>query len=45
MTKQTRPLSEIAKEIRTDWKKLYFGAVPYLEAMETLDKSEDNYYA
>jgi len=41
--KTVRPLYEIAKEIRTDWKKVYFGAVPYLEAMQTLDSINDNY--
>lgn len=32
-----RPLHEIAAEIAADWKKPYFGAVPYLEAMLRLD--------
>ena len=39
----TRPLYEIASEIRKDWKKVYFGAVPYLDAMSSLDSIEDNY--
>lgn len=39
----TRPLYEIAREIRRDWKKVYFGAVPYLDAMATLDSIDDNY--
>jgi len=39
----TRPLYVIASEIRKDWKKVYFGAVPYLDAMSTLDSIEDNY--
>lgn len=39
----TRPLYEIAMEIRKDWKKVYFGAVPYLDAMSTLDSIDDNY--
>lgn len=43
-TKQTRPLYEIAREIKSDWKKVYFGAVPYLDAMATLNSIEDNYY-
>jgi len=38
-----RSLAEIAAEIRRDWKKVYFGAVPYLEAMSTLDKITDKY--
>ena len=39
----TRPLYQIANEIRKDWTKVYFGAVPYLDAMSTLDSIEDNY--
>ena len=39
-----RAIKDITKEIRSDWKKPYFGAVPYLEAMETLNSIEDNYY-
>ena len=39
-----RAIKDISKEIRSDWKKPYFGAVPYLEAMETLNSIEDNYY-
>jgi hypothetical protein len=39
----TRPLYVIASEIRKDWKNVYFGAVPYLNAMSSLDSIEDNY--
>lgn len=39
----TRPLYQIADEIRQDWKKVYFGAVPYLEAMRSLSSLSDNY--
>jgi len=39
----TRPLYEIAAEIRRDWKKVYFGAVPYLDAMSTLTRVEDKF--
>lgn len=39
-----RSLSTIAREIRSDWKKPYFGAVPYLDAMLSLDSVSDNYY-
>ena len=38
-----RTLSEIAREIRRDWKKVYFGAVPYLDAMGCLNSVNDNY--
>lgn len=33
---QARPLYEIAADIRRNWPKIYFGAVPYVEAMECL---------
>ena len=39
-----RSLSTIAREIRSDWKKPYFGAVPYLDAMLSLDSIDDEYY-
>jgi hypothetical protein len=38
-----RPLYEIAREIEKDWKRPYFGAVPYLEAMGYLHSIEDNF--
>lgn len=40
-----RPIFEIASEIRKDWKKPYFGAVPYLEAMGTITTINEDYYA
>jgi hypothetical protein len=40
----TRSLSTIANDIRVDWAKPYFGAVPYLDAMETLNTIRDSYY-
>ena len=39
----TRPLSTIAREIRATWPKVYFGAVPYLQAMAQLGTVDDNY--
>ena len=42
-TTTTRPIYEIAAAIKRDWKKVYFGAVPYLEAMFALDKITDKY--
>ena len=39
----TRPLYQIANEIKKDWKPVHPFAVPYLNAMSTLDKIEDNY--
>ena len=39
-----RPLYEIAREIRKAWTKVSPYAEPYLEAMESLDSINDNYY-
>lgn len=39
-----RSLSTIAADIRRHWPKVYFGAVPYLDAMSSLDSITDNYY-
>lgn len=44
MNNISRPISEIANEISNDWKKVYFGAVPYLDAMKTLKSINDNYF-
>jgi hypothetical protein len=37
-----RTIREIASEVRRDWKKVYYGAVPYLEAMGQLDKIDED---
>jgi hypothetical protein len=37
------PVYEIARIIRKDWAKVYFGAVPYLEAMSSLTTVKDAY--
>jgi hypothetical protein len=39
----TRPINVIAREIALDWKKPYFGAVPYLQAMHSLSSINDRY--
>lgn len=39
-----RPLYQIAEEVAKDWKKPYFGAVPYLDAMAELESIYDSYY-
>ena len=39
----TRPIHTIASEILQDWKRPYFGAVPYLAAMQSLDTIDDTY--
>ena len=47
MRSMSRPIYEIAKEIETDWnskgKGVYFGAVPYLQAMHIINSIKDNY--
>lgn len=40
---EPRPLYEIAKDIRANWPKPYFGAEPYIRAMEGLDRITENY--
>lgn len=40
----TRSLTTIAREIRADWTKPYFGAVPYLDAMHHIETVHDKYY-
>ena len=39
-----RPLYEIAREIRKTWTKVSPYAEPYLEAMQSLNTIDDNYY-
>lgn len=39
-----RPLHAIAAEIRSFWPNVYFGAVPYLEAMEQLNSIDDMFF-
>lgn len=39
-----RKISEIASEIKMDWKKVNFAARPYLDAMCQLDSVTDKYY-
>lgn len=43
MKKEIRPLYEIARDIKRDWTKVNFGAVPYLDAMGTLNSINDRY--
>lgn len=37
-----RTFQQIAKDIKSTWLNVYFGAVPYLEAMLTLGTSDPN---
>ena len=39
-----RTISSIAREIEQDWKKVYFGAVPYLNAMQALHSIDDAFH-
>lgn len=39
----TRPLYEIAADIRRDWTNPYFGAVPYIDALAELNSVDDMY--
>lgn len=41
---KSRPLCTIAKEIYSDWgSKVYYGAIPYLQAMLVLNNMDDMY--
>jgi hypothetical protein len=40
---ETRSLNTIAREIKREWTKPYFGAVPYLDAMLSLNGVNDQY--
>ena len=43
-TTVVRPIYLIGQEIKRIWgKKVYFGAVPYLEAMQSLSTKNDKY--
>lgn len=42
---EQRPLSIIASDIRQHWPNVYFGAVPYLDALSQLDSIDSDYYA
>jgi len=41
----SRPLHEIARDIRRDWPRPYFGAVPYITAMSTMGPITEAYGA
>lgn len=40
-----RSISQIAEEIKRSWSRPYFGAVPYLNAMLSLESASDHYGA
>ncbi|AZA84593.1 hypothetical protein H3Z85_00910 [Chryseobacterium indologenes] len=37
-------IAQIALLVRKDWKNVYFGAVPYLDAMHSLSSVNESYY-
>ena len=39
----TRPLYQIAIDIRSHWPNPYFGAVPYIDAMRSIASVNDRY--
>jgi hypothetical protein len=40
---QTRPLSNIAHDIRRDWKNVHYAAKPYLAAMGSMNDINEDY--
>lgn len=40
---KTKSISEIAEIIQNDWKDIYFGAAPYLDAMHSINNINDRY--
>jgi hypothetical protein len=36
-------IASIATEVKADWQKVYFGAVPYLDAMRSMNKITDQF--
>ncbi len=42
-TTETRPLYQIARDIRKDWKPIHPWAIVYVQAMETMNSIKDNY--
>jgi hypothetical protein len=40
----SRPIYEIAYDIQDHWPKVWYGAVPYLDAMYSLNDLSDWYY-
>lgn len=42
MNENKRTFQQIAKDIKSVWLNVYFGAVPYLEALLTLDTMNPN---
>jgi len=45
MNYQDMTISQLAAEIRKDWKPVHYTAEPYLQAMFSLQSISDNYFA
>lgn len=43
MSERHRPLCDIAREIQSVWPKVNYAAVPYLDAMKSLDQINEYY--
>ncbi len=39
-----RAIYSIARDIEIEWKNVYYGAVPYLNAMKSLNTISEDYY-
>jgi hypothetical protein len=44
INQSTRPIWAIAEDIQSNWPNVYFGAVPYLQAMTFIEDIGDFYY-
>lgn len=42
MSNEKRTFKQVALDIKSTWLNVYFGAVPYLEALLTLDTTNPN---
>lgn len=42
MNENKRTFQQIARDIKSTWLNIYFGAVPYLEALLTLNTADSN---
>ena len=45
ISEKVRPLHEIAREIRANWKMINPAARPYLNAMQELNRITEDYYS
>lgn len=43
MSREFRPVHTIAQDIKDNWKNVYFGAIPYLTAMMSIESIDDMY--